>query len=299
MISYIYKFLNLKQSAITKIEQLDAGMTNESYFIEINNKKYICRLPGIGSSELVDRSHEYEIYKALSFFEYAPRTVYFDNASYIKISEYLENARTANSRSKSDCLRAMKLLDKFHHSNIKVNFTFDLYSQILKYESLMKESKYPQYARVKERVFALLNLLNRLFDIKLDIAHIDFNPDNILLGKKEEDDKINDFEYSAMQDQDIDIAMRIIYCDYKKDRIKSFIKTYHSLGYSSEKNLDRLILKTYIYIAACGLLWSNWCEYKNKLGEYFGNYERSQFNYALVYSSIATKEIQKYVDKNR
>jgi hypothetical protein len=30
----------------------------------------------------------------------------------------------------------------------------------------------------------------------------------------------------------------------------------------------------------CGLLWSNWCEYKRKLGVEFGEYSLRQYRYA-------------------
>ena len=38
--------------------------------------------------------------------------------------------------------------------------------------------------------------------------------------------------------------------------------------------------KIYIYIAMCGLLWSNWCEYKRKLGVEFGEYSLRQYRFA-------------------
>ena len=42
-------------------------------------------------------------------------------------------------------------------------------------------------------------------------------------------------------------------------------------------------LKIYCYIAACGLLWSNWCEFKRNLGVEFGEYSLRQYRYAKEY----------------
>ena len=51
-------------------------------------------------------------------------------------------------------------------------------------------------------------------------------------------------------------------------------------------------LKIYCYMAAGGLLWSNWCEYKRKLGIKFGTYARRQYEYAKEYYEIVHKELQ-------
>lgn len=45
-------------------------------------------------------------------------------------------------------------------------------------------------------------------------------------------------------------------------------------------------LKIYCYIAACGLLWSNWCEYKRNLGVEFGEYSLKQYRYAKDFYRI-------------
>lgn len=44
---------------------------------------------------------------------------------------------------------------------------------------------------------------------------------------------------------------------------------------------DRIRAKIYCYISACGLLWSNWCEYKRQCGVEFGEYALSQYRYAI------------------
>lgn len=44
-------------------------------------------------------------------------------------------------------------------------------------------------------------------------------------------------------------------------------------------------------MAAGGLLWSNWCEYKRKLGIKFGTYARRQYEYAKEYYEIIHNEL--------
>ena len=49
-------------------------------------------------------------------------------------------------------------------------------------------------------------------------------------------------------------------------------------------------LKIYCYIAMCGLLWSNWCEYKRQLGVEFGEYSLRQYRYAKDFYRIFINE---------
>ena len=45
--------------------------------------------------------------------------------------------------------------------------------------------------------------------------------------------------------------------------------------------------KIYCYVAMCGLLWSNWCEYKRNLGVEFGEYSLAQYRYAKEFYRYA------------
>ena len=55
---------------------------------------------------------------------------------------------------------------------------------------------------------------------------------------------------------------------------------------------DATRIKIYSYIAVCGLLWSNWCEYKRKLGVEFGEYSLRQYRYAKEYYRIVQKALK-------
>ena len=55
---------------------------------------------------------------------------------------------------------------------------------------------------------------------------------------------------------------------------------------------DDIRTKIYCYMAACGLLWSNWCEYKSQLGVEFGEYSLRQYRYAKDYYRYARERIE-------
>ena len=92
--------------------------------------------------------------------------------------------------------------------------------------------------------------------------------DNFLIQGEGEDEKISliDWEYAGMQDEDVDIAMFAIYAMYEKDKVDELIDAYYTEGCTGEVRL-----KIYAYIAVCGFLWSNWCEFKRHEGVESGN----------------------------
>ena len=90
-----------------------------------------------------------------------------------------------------------------------------------------------------------------------------------------------------MQDPHVDIAMFCIYSMYKRNEIDQLIDLYFEGNCSRETRI-----KIYCYIAICGLLWSNWCEYKYHLGVDYSEYARRQYLYAKDYYLLATKEMQ-------
>ena len=90
------------------------------------------------------------------------------------------------------------------------------------------------------------------------LCHIDANCDNFLFYRENNEERIKliDWEYAGMQDPHVDIAMFAIYSLYNKEQIDELIGMYFTEGCNKETRF-----KIYCYIAASGLLWSNWCEY--------------------------------------
>ena len=83
-----------------------------------------------------------------------------------------------------------------------------------------------------------------------------------------------------------------IYALYNKEQIDNLIDIYFD-----GKCLKTTRIKIYCYIAACGLLWSNWCEYKRNLGVEFGEYSLKQSRYAKEYYRIVQNELANLEDE--
>ena len=285
VISIIADALNVNIKEIYNIEVLKKGMTNRSFLFTCRNKKYIMRIPGEGPDQLINREQEATVYHALSGKGLCDDPVYINPKNGYKITNYLEGVRVCDSDNQEDLKICMKKLNEFHDMNLKVDHTFDLFGQIEFYESLWAgvPSVYSDYEKTKARIFSLKEYIDK-HRKKWCLTHIDAVPDNFLFY--DGGIQLTDWEYAGMQDPHVDIAMFCIYSLYDRNKVDNLINIYFK-GYCDKTTR----VKIYCYIATCGLLWSNWCEYKRSLGVEFGEYSLCQYQYAKDYYTIAMEEL--------
>ena len=277
--------------SITGIEILKKGMTNRSFLFNMNGEKYIMRIPGEGTDQLIDRKHEAEVYQTISGKGLCDDVIYIDPEKGYKITRYLDNTRICDTGNIHDLECCMQLLRKFHEMELSVEHDFDLFDKIDMYEKLRnRNSVYRDYEKTKSDVFSLLGFINS-FPKKKVLTHIDAVPDNFLfykIGNEEEQLQLTDWEYAGMQDPHVDIAMFCIYAMYDKEQVDQLIDIYF------ENQCDCVTrAKIYAYIASCGLLWSNWCEFKQTLGVEFGEYSLRQYRFAKEYYRHTIGEVRK------
>ena len=278
LISDVAKCLKCNENEISSLQPLKAGMTNDSYLFVYKNKKYIYRMPGKGSSELVNRQNESEAYKAIRWLEISDKVIYYDKKTRIKISEFIEHARNADGMNINEAIKCLLFAKhNLHEQNKTVNAKIDIIDMINKYERLMGKSKYEDYDDVKSKIMSSLRYWRKQ-PHKHCLCHFDLNPDNFMISKSGKMHLL-DWEYAGMNDPTFDVAGWIVYKDYTEEQIHQLIA-----GYLEHMPTQQELSKFYAYIAAMGLLWSNWCEYKRKCGEEFGDYAEQQFNYARRYS---------------
>lgn len=286
-IEIICSCLGAKPDDIINISVLKKGMTNRSFLFECKNKKYIMRIPGEGTSQLIDREKEALVYDAICGKGICDDLIYLNASNGYKIAAYLENTRVCDPLNPEDVMECMRRLRAFHEKRLEVEHEFDLFGQIEFYESLWTVSKsvYRDYAETKEHVISLKPYIEEHIESKV-LTHIDAVPDNFLFT---EDGSLQliDWEYAGMQDPHVDIAMFCIYAMYDRKHIDQTIEAYFPEGCSRE-----IRTKIYCYVAVCGLLWSNWCEYKRNLGVEFGEYSIRQYRFAKEYYRIAENEIK-------
>lgn len=287
----VCKIFSTDENEVSDIKILKDGMTNRSFLFSINSEKYIIRIPGEGTDKLIDRKQEAYIYNKINGLGIADDLVFIDPVSGYKVTRYYENSRVCNKKSCEDIALCMDKLRSFHRLNLQTDIYFDIFDKINYYESLWdgRDSKYSDYIEVKRNIFSLKSYLDKE-NVKMCLAHIDAVPDNFLfIDNRGNSDSVRliDWEYAGMQDPHVDIAMFCIYAMYDRAMIDKVIDIYF------ENRCKRDVrVKIYCYIAVCGLLWSNWCEYKSILGVHFGDYSNRQYKYAKEYYYVVKDEIK-------
>lgn len=292
-ISIVKKALNIKENEIIKMEALKKGMTNHSFLATCVSGKYIVRIPGEGTDRLIDRKGEAAVYQAIEGKGIGDEIVFIDPVNGYKVTRFFEGARCCNAFDMDDIYKCMKKLRMFHEMELVVERQFDIFGQIVFYESLWNgtPSVYSDYQKVKEQTFSLRAYIEAHTARKV-LTHIDAVPDNFLFVTDEvgrEEIHLIDWEYAGMQDPHVDIAMFCVYSFYDRLQVDRLIQAYFTEGCSRE-----IRIKIYAYISVCGLLWSNWCEYKHKLGVAFGEYAVRQYRYAKEYYQIVQNELRDY-----
>lgn len=269
---------------ITDINVLKKGMTNRSFLFRCNQEKYIMRIPGEGTDKLIDREREYAVYKVLKDKNICDDVVYMNAENGYKITKYWSNAKTCDPFDFNSVRSCFEKLKQFHSLRLYVDHEFDIFAQIEKYELLRGDhSVYKDYEETKRTVMSLKKFIDAQNKDYI-LTHIDAVPDNFLFvdidGKTEI--RLIDWEYAGMQDPHVDIAMFCIYSMYDQEQIDKAIDIYFENDCVTDVRT-----KIYCYIAICGLLWSNWCEYKQSLGVDFGEYSLAQYRFAKIYSKKA------------
>lgn len=288
-IGIISRELNVSRADIHNITELKKGMTNRSFSFLAGGKMYIMRVPGEGTQELINRSYESSVYEALNGLGICDNVIFISPDTGYKISEYMEHSRVCDPHAPDDVKRCMEKLREFHALGLTVGHTFDLRRQIEFYERLFGgcgRSCHYDYDTVKRNVFALFPYVDSA-EKHWTLCHIDSVPDNFLFTV-DGGIRLIDWEYAGMQDADVDIAMFAVYSGYGRDMVERLIDAYYVEGCPRGRRL-----KIYCYISICGLLWSNWCEYKHMLGVEFGEYAQRQYAYASAYFRIFREEAGK------
>lgn len=284
-LSLIASCLHCKEAELSEIQVLKKGMTNRSFSFTCRGDKYIMRIPGEGTDSLINRRQEAAVYKAIQGHDLCDSPLYLNPDNGYKITRYLANSRTGDANNEADLIRMVDKLRDFHSLRLEVAHSFPLFDQIQRYEDLRENtpSAYSDYLTTKRAVFSLQEYIDAQ-EKTFCLTHIDAVPDNFLFVEKEGDTQVQllDWEYAGMQDPHVDLAMFSIYALYQKDQIDHLLDLYFNHSCSIQTRI-----KIYCYVSICGLLWSNWCEYKNLLGVEFGQYSLSQYRYAKEYASLA------------
>lgn len=298
---------------------LKKGMTNRSLSFCYRNKRYLLRIPGAGSAQLVNRLEEAEVYQAIQDWAYAEPLVAYDPATGRKLTEFVEDTRPCDPRDPQDRDLLLGLMIDLHEQAFTVNHRFDWAQKLDHYRQLCKDTPSPfrRNEAVYEQVMQLKGWLETLPDESV-LCHMDLNPDNLLI-RQAGSPVVIDWEYAGLQDPIFELAMLALYAGFSRGEVDALLDRYWQLKQlkahsvlrpdqdspvgaqegqeSQSKSLQNPLsnwrltvptwvrLKLYAYLACGGMLWSTWCQYKHAQGVDFGPYWKQQYQYAKTYAA--------------
>ena len=83
-IEIIQSTFSVDKDEIHNIKTLKKGMTNRSFVFSCKSQRYIMRIPGEGTDELINREHEYEDYKTIKDYHVGEEILYFNKEMVLK-----------------------------------------------------------------------------------------------------------------------------------------------------------------------------------------------------------------------
>ena len=238
------------------IEKL-GGLTNRNYKVTVNNQKYVFRLPGEGTEELINRKEEHICTSLANEIGIDSELVYFENKTGIKVTRYIYEAETMNRESIKNInnMRAVaEVFKKLHACSTTVPVIFDVFEKIEEYEALIRKCKdsflWEDYEVVKKNVLNLKGKVDTM-NIKFAMCHNDPLCENFVKGKKGM--YLVDWEYAGMNDPMWDLADLFIEAEFTPEEEALFNNFYFGQEPDEQKEYRILINKIYL-----DFLWSLW-----------------------------------------
>lgn len=277
----------VEESAIQQIRCLKSGMTNKSFFFQVDGKPYICRIPGAGTELLINRQQEKSVYETIAHLGLAEDVLFMDGKTGYKIASYYEGCRNPDPHNWEDMKRCMDALHQLHDNRLTVDHKFDIWERIQFYETLCRSHGsilFEDYDEVHGQMAELVHLLEEWNRPQI-LSHLDDNVDNFLF-LPDGQVRLIDWEYSGMCDPLIDISMCAIYSYYNEEETHRLMELYFGRPATDE---ERVVI--YTYMALGGFLWSLWAVYKSALGDEFGEYTIIMYRYAKAYYRKVAKMV--------
>ena len=136
----IQKALDVSMDEITNIRTF-GGMTNLNYKVSIREKDYVVRMPGAGTDEFINRSEEKKNLELGAVLGINPEQLYFNTETGLKITRMIPDAETLTPRmtKKEEIMKMVtSVLNILHHSELKMNNSFELFNLMEKYEKIAR-----------------------------------------------------------------------------------------------------------------------------------------------------------------
>ncbi|WP_069632773.1 choline kinase family protein [Campylobacter pinnipediorum] len=246
--------LNIKLDYINAL----GGMTNFNFLAQSGQNKFVVRLPGNSSNNMINREFEKINQTESSKYGFNVETLFFCEESGVKITRFLDNSQTLKQETVCNYLTLIAVkLKEIHDSDMKFKNLFDPSYELKKYLALIDSNSFNIFNNLKKLFDLFDNLVEKINFInknnknyKLVPTHGDLVPENILYCEKDKRIYIIDWEYSGLNDICWDIASLFLEGNLSKKQENIFLDAY--------KIKDNEYEKIKIFKSIQDILWCTW-----------------------------------------
>ena len=244
-----------KDESKYKISKLES-ITNLNHKVEVDNKKYIIRIPG-DNPDLINRSSERVNQELVKNIGITLPIILFEKDTGIKISEFYEDLYTFTSsdlKNKEFRDDALDLLNRLHNSDLKFQENF---SPLNVFKTLAKNNE-----KIENESKAIgEEIIKRLIEIGLESkpCHQDLYHANFVYLK--EKPYLIDWEYSSQGDPIFDYADLIWQNELEEDQ-DSINDIYKIIDIKDEK----IKVKFELFRVLSMITWGFWAKRKSPQG---------------------------------
>ena len=260
---------------IREIERL-GGLTNHSYSVLMQDGKYVFRLPGEGTEQLINRHDEKVSTELACDLQVDAKLVFFDEDKGVKISEYVEQAETMSPekmREHRQLVDAARLFHTLHTCAKDTKVRFEVFEMAEGYEKFIAQngvSFYEDYRQVRADVMALKKKVDGLCAQKVP-CHNDPLCENWVRGTERL--YLIDWEYAGMNDPMWDLADLSIEAEYTAEMDADLLAAYFDRSPETDEVLRFQANKIFL-----DFLWSLWGKTRVPFdGEEMEQYARDRY----------------------
>lgn len=237
------------------------GMTNRSYRIRRDDgAEYLVRIPGEGTSELINRSDEKRSLELACRLGIDSKLLYFDEEG-CKVMEFIHNPQPMNEevlKKKENLHQVAQIFYRLHTCGEDTGVDFDVFKMAMLYERIVHENSvniFDDYTIIKNTVMNIKDSIDRVNKVDKVPCHNDSLVGNWVLdgtGKL----FLIDWEYSGMNEAMWDLSCFSIEADCSEKEDDELLKAYYRLLHQSVGVFEKkYFTATKLYV---DYLWTLW-----------------------------------------
>lgn len=241
---------------IVRVEYLPGGRTNESYVIYSENEKYLARIAGVGTEEIIDRNKEVHNVSAAQKIGVAPKLLCAIDGNLLL--QYVDGISTTDTSilRNPESMRKITLQLRRLHAAPPNSFLgkFDFLHDYLIYRNNFLSTGWSVpdvMQRHEQELYEMTKWVNESCSDNRCPCHSDVVIQNMIITKERA--YIVDWEYSTVADRYLDLASFCIQNDLTKETEELFLKSYFE---DAPVQLDRE--KLLLYKMAISFMWVYW-----------------------------------------